>query len=238
MSRGGIGSIAFRRAEPPIPKPMSQLIGFLRRYQVMPARDVMPLIERIHEPERVLGLIAAAKQVLPDVEPMASAAPAVAASSSAVDASVPNGPRGLQRILLGIPWGFGVFLFLGGAVYFTLSVTADGPHIFNVIPLAFATLGALAVTTAVARARLARRLRTAGVATRGTISHLADANMEINDVPMWVAIYRYRTADGRELTGFTQPAPRTEVSRWAPGDEIDIRYDPTEPGRSIALDDA
>jgi len=231
MDRSGVGSIRFRRPQTPVPRPVGQLIAFLERYQLTPGRASMPLIERIRQPEHVRGLIADAKRALAtNAEPIA---PTLSSTSSA-----PAAPRGLQNIALGIPWWFGAIFLAAGLGFLVLSVATGGPSLVALLPLTFAALGGWVTYSSLARALLTRRLRNAGVATRGTITHLANANIEVNDVPLWVAGYRYRTADGREWTGFTGPAPRSEVSRWAVGDEIDVRYDGARPDRSMALDEA
>lgn len=232
MDRSGVGSFRFRRPQTPVPQPMGQIIGFLERYQLIPTRASMPLIERIRQPEHVLGLIADAKRALATGAEQIPA-PTVPPISSALAA-----PRGLQNIALSIPWWFGAIFLAAGLGFLVLTVASTGPAILDLLPLAFAAFGGWVVFNALSRAMLARRLRASGISTRGTITHLADANIEVNDVPMWVAVYRYRTPDGREWTGFTRPAPRSEVSRWAAGDEIDVRYDAARPDRSVALDEA
>ena len=151
-------------------------------------------------------------------------------------ASGPTPSAGVPRLLE--PWvadlhpAFGLFMTLSGLGIILIDVSTGGPTVLSLLPAAVVIGGLILAFMSVRSRTRNRMLQREGVVTRGTIVG------EIRGRRSGVAVYRYLLPDGREHTGRTRPLTFRDLERWGPGDEIDVRYDASNPSESTAFDGA
>jgi len=105
------------------------------------------------------------------------------------------------------------------------------------IPFFFALFGAAVLYARGWALFTRRRILSSGRRAIAEIVGIADAGFEINEVPQWVVRYRYRVG-GFEYGGESPMMPRSDALQWAPGDRIQIAYDPARLESSTWLGDA
>jgi hypothetical protein len=161
-----------------------------------------------------------------------------AVTATSVPSEDATKPSAFSMLATGIPWWFGAIFGAAGLGFTMVTISSGAPLWVDIFPLLFVVMGSALAYGSISASLTAHRIRAEGHATIGTVSGVIEANLEVNDAPQYHVVYRYRSVEGVEHQGYSRPMPKAEADRWGIGDQIEVRYDPAMPDRSIAIDEA
>jgi len=227
---GGVGTIFFT---PPSGAGAQRYLRRLARWipQIDEQNELMTCIP---DAERVMGLL---KQAQVDAKAAGPAATAAEPSAGGPSASPIEGPVARQSFMQAAsaaPYWFGaafLVMGLGASGVFVAAVPPYGSWLVGLVPLAFAAIGALFLIARYRAGRVRRRLRAGGVRVTGRVRDVAATGTQINDVEQWVVRYTFEV-NGFEHGGQSPLLPWAAAAAYAPGDEVEILYDPEDPAIS------
>jgi hypothetical protein len=98
-----------------------------------------------------------------------------------------------------------------------------------VVGLFFAAIGAVFAGIGIATARANRRFEDAAAPAQATVTDVRSRAVGRTGGGMvWVPVVRFQTADGRTVDA--EAGGGTNVKQWEPGQALEVRYDPANPG--------
>ena len=230
LESGGLGTV--RYTGPPRARVATRQ-DLLRGWIGLPPLDRgEPLLEHLAEPQSVFAILRAAQ---------AAAVPAGGDESHADESPTVRPPSELTiRARSPEAVASAIFLLFVGAFWLLPRGIPTPWGSFESATLVLIGLGvALPVFAALTLARRgsARRLVAEGLITQGTIAELVEVPPEDDEESRWLVAYRYHDLAGRPYVGFGSPMPLDETQLWPVGVSVQVRYDPADPQRSIALRD-
>jgi uncharacterized membrane protein HdeD (DUF308 family) len=232
---GGVGSIYFTR---PIGASPQRYVRRLAAW-IPQLQDTSELLVCVPDAERVMALLNKAQaDALTAVRDAAVAPGDLPASPSARPGPIPvEGPVSRQSFMRSasvMPIWFGA-AFLGAGlltILLGLSATPGGRWwVVVLIGSIFAVFGALFVRARYQVLREKRRLRSTGMHVAGRVVDVAATGTQVNDVELWIVRYTFK-AGGAEQRGESAAVPWESVARFAPGDTVEVLYDPRDPSVS------
>jgi len=185
----------------------------------------------------VIGLLSKAQ-----ADALAAAGGSSSSLVSARRAPAPTeGPVAIQPFMrqLGIVpfWFAGAFVAFGLILLVVIFAHSGGSGWF-VLALAatpFLLFGAAAVRARYLLVRERRRLQSGGVHTTARVMDLAGTGTQVNDVEQWIVRFAF-DVNGTEHRGQSAQVPWSSVARYAPGDVVEVVYDPANPSVSAMPD--
>jgi hypothetical protein len=111
------------------------------------------------------------------------------------------------------------------------------PLIFTGVGLVLTAVGGTLVFKALAKRKLDDELRRRGMPAEATITEVAPARIEINQVQQWAIHYQYQDAYGKSHSDSRIIAPE-EAPQWQTGQKIAVRYDSQRPHLHVWIDPA
>ena len=234
----GFGTITF---EPPTGGGPDRYLRRLARW-IPQLEDPTALFISIPNAERVMGLMRGAQTDALEAAPQPPVAQPSGSTPMAGDwRQVPGTPaieapvarQSFTRAAGIMPYWFGG-AFLGMGLLVMVAGAANGPAggwLMALFGAPFAAIGAVFVRARYLKQRLRHRLDSTGVRVTGQVVDAAGTGTAVNDVEQWVVRYRFQ-AGGVERVGQSDLVPWAAAARFAPGDEVRVVYDPTDPSVS------
>lgn len=113
-----------------------------------------------------------------------------------------------------------------------LPTSGFGFSIFLAIPALFSLIGLAMLGAAIRRALRQSQIWNNGIAAKGRVTQFKCDNPDDNEDKTYHIVYEYEGPNGETYSGRSQSHSRGWFMRIDEGDEIDIAYDPQNPGVS------
>jgi hypothetical protein len=103
------------------------------------------------------------------------------------------------------------------------------PFVFTGIGTVFGGIGGFLVVRSLNRVRTVLRLFREGIPVQGTVTAVAQSNVNINRVPQWVIKYTYTDHVGQKREGESDYMSPADADAWHEGDTGAVRFDQAHP---------